>query len=1100
MTAIGDTEGQRQAAMAAVRQGEMSADARVLDPVVQPQCSLAVQLRRVSGSVVGRPVELSTIQRELENARAGLSAVCLEGEPGIGKTRLLIAAAEIAATNGFTVVAVTADEEIRGPFLLARSIFASPELREATEGTSPALAVQRANDVVSGRTEAGLETLAPEVRLLRAYDLAAVALAAVAAHRPLALLLDDIQWADDDSLVMLRYLVRTAPTSALFLLLAIRPEEIAQVTEAVNLLADMERMGVVRRLRLARFTQPETSALLRRVLGGSIDPASSAAMHAQSEGVPFIVEELARTYRESGMVQQVNEVWALARNAERLVPSAVRTLIQRRAARLPEETRAAIADAALLGRSFSLRDLQAVRIQLGGDAAEPAELADALAPATEAGLLLEHAAGAPADYTFTHEQVRDFAAAHLSRSRRRQIHAAIVDMLAGDGNPSPGSLSLLTQHAVGAGDTRRAAEFSIGAARAALGANAPEEVLRVVELALPAVSSPQERRALLTVRDDAYAMARRPVDRLEGLAELAALAEASSDTQFALEVMLRRSAALRLAREDDAAAEVARRVRALAADGRDRAAEVAACLELGQAVMHAPLGESYNATGLEVDLDAAEEAFLRARDLAAELGDEASEAAATRELGVIAVSRVRAWFVEQVQAGRGAEFARRIAGGETVKELLSTFPIAPLVAQADALYTHAMDIFERLGDRRGVMSTVIAMAFINYAPAIHLTSSGRHIEEIRRVMGRMTAMVTESERAHADLQMLFGVQVYALAKVVPDLALARGEEAYRSARVVGDRAIEFLAAGGMVLAHLDLGDLEDAERWLDRASAAASGAPTSARARQLETWRGIFRAAAGDAGGMRTHLERAVQMAADQGHSAARCEGLARLAVEAARLGERNGDGGLLEVAERAAIEAKDLLPLLTGHPPWGAQADAAISLVALARGDVERAVASATGAMQALEESLHEDLNLDVMLPAARAILAGGQPEAQSRIRDWLQSQLSGIAQRTLDEDVRVRWLRGPLGRELTRLGGPIEDIETEPSTEGRSPTVSAIADGDAQVLRLLMGGNTNREIAEALGTTEDKVIRRLAETFARIGASSRAEATSFAFRGNLV
>jgi DNA-binding NarL/FixJ family response regulator len=1099
MIGVTDAGAHRQGLTTGPGDAAAPADGQVLDPVVQPQCSLAVQLRRVSGSVVGRTVELSAMGAELENARSRLSAVCLEGEPGIGKTRLLIATSEMAATMGFTVVAVTADEEIRGPFLLARSILASADLREATAGTSVEPALRRADDAVSGRAEAGLGSLAPEARLLRAYDQSAVALAAAAGQRPLALLVDDIQWADDDSLRMLRYVVRTLPASPIFLLVAIRPEEIAQVTEAVNFLADMERMGVVRRLRLARFTQLETGALLRQVLGGSMDPASAATMHAQAEGVPFIVEEVARAYRESGLVQQVSEVWTLVRNADRLVPSAVRTLIQRRAARLPDETRDVMADAALLGRSFSLRDLHAIRARLGEEGREPSELADALASASEAGLLLEHGEPGPADYTFTHEQVRDFAAARLSHARRRRIHAAIVDLLAGDGSPDPASLSLLAQHALGAGDTRRAAGFSIGAATAALDANAPEEALRVVEQALPAVSSPQERRALLTARDDAYAMARRPVERLEGLAELAALAEAMRDSHLELEVMLRRSAALRLAHEDDAAVELARRVGALAASREDRPAELAAWLELGQAIMHSPVGESYTVSAIEVDFDAAEEAFRLARGLAAELGDEPNEAAATRELGVITVSRVRAWFVEQLQAGRGAEFARRIASGETVKEVLATIAVAPLLGEADVLFTRALEIYERLGDRRGVMSTVIAMAFINHGAVIHLASSARHIEEIRRVTQRMSAMVTESERARADLQMLYGVQVYALAKVVPDLALARGEDAYRSARVLGDRSIELLAAGGMVLAHVQLGELDEAERWLDRASAAASSAPTPVRARQVETWRGIFRSAAGDFRGMRTHLESAVQMAADQGRAAARCEALARLALESARCGVLGRDEELLHRAERAALEAKDILPILSGHAPWGAQADAAISQVALARGDIERAVAAASTALQALEDALHEDMNLDVLLPAAAAILAGGPPKAQAEIREWLQIQSAGIAQRTLDEDIRVRWLRGPVGRELARLAGPIEGLKTKPS-QAKDAQLSGLVEGDADLLRLLMGGETNREIADGLGISEEAVARRLGEVFVRIGASSRAEATSFAFRGNLL
>src|SRR5687768_52302 len=86
---------------------------------------------RTGRAVVGRPAELAAIEEGIAGAEGGrLAAVTVEGEPGIGKTRLLLAAREIAASRGFLTVAVGADEELRGPFLLARSILGAPEVTE----------------------------------------------------------------------------------------------------------------------------------------------------------------------------------------------------------------------------------------------------------------------------------------------------------------------------------------------------------------------------------------------------------------------------------------------------------------------------------------------------------------------------------------------------------------------------------------------------------------------------------------------------------------------------------------------------------------------------------------------------------------------------------------------------------------------------------------------------------------------------------------------------------------------------------------------------------------------------------------------------------
>jgi DNA-binding NarL/FixJ family response regulator/tetratricopeptide (TPR) repeat protein len=834
--------------------------------------------------------------------------------------------------------------------------------------------------------------------------------------------------------------------------------------------------------------------------------------------VPFIVEELARTHREAGTLQQIDGEWRLGRNAARLVPSAVRTLIDRRAARLPSRTRATLGDAAILGRSFSLRDLRAIRARIGeGDVAgaasaagavEPATpsdgtdpLADDLGPAVRAGLLLPQAQGEPADYTFTHEQVRQIAANQLSAARRRQVHAAIVDLLTEGGDPAPAGLPMLAQHALAAGDTARAARFSIDAAGAALASNAPEEALRLVEQALPVVSSPADRRVLLATRDDAYAALRKTGERLDGLTELAALAEAMRDPAIELDVQLRRASALRMSHDEDAAAELARRVRTRAAERGDAALELRATIELGQALLRSPLGESFGGSASEIDLDGADEAYRRAVVLAEQLHDDHSLAAALREIGTIVFGKGRGWFSALVRSGQANELLAAAASGASVEEMILASPVGPLFIESTQVLDRALGIFERLGDRTGVMSTVIAMAYAQYGTVMHFTSSARHLEEIRRVMSRLSELVTESERSRLDLQMLFGVHVYSRAKVVPDLTLSRGEDAYKAAKLQGERSIEFLAAGGVAMALLELGDVAGAERWIGLAGATASMAPSRTRARQLETWRGMARAGAGDVEGMRRHLENAVTMATEGGGASARCETLARLAIEGARLVTESAKDGapdavLVELVERSAAQVKELLPLLPGHAPWGAQADAALAAAALVRGDIPTAVMAGGAAFQALQAGLHEDVSLEIVLPAARAVLAGGPPEMQGFVRGFLQQTLSRIAQGTADETVRVAWLTGPLGRELVELAGPAA-TPAAAAPGAAAPGQPSLDDTERRLLQLLTEGRTNAEIATDLDLVEDDVVKRLARLFARLGTSTRAEATSLAFRG---
>ena len=118
-----------------------------------------------------------------------------------------------------------------------------------------------------------------------------------------------------------------------------------------------------------------------------------------------------------------------------------------------------------------------------------------------------------------------------------------------------------------------------------------------------------------------------------------------------------------MSHDEDAAAELARRVRARAAERGDAATELRATLELGQALLRSPLGESFGGAAIEIDLDGAEEAYRRAIELAEQLGDDRSLAAALREIGMIDFARGRAWFAAEVLAGRGNELLAVLATG-----------------------------------------------------------------------------------------------------------------------------------------------------------------------------------------------------------------------------------------------------------------------------------------------------------------------------------------------------------------------------------------------------------------------------------------------------
>ena len=227
-----------------------------------------------------------------------------------------------------------------------------------------------------------------------------------------------------------------------------------------------------------------------------------------------------------------------------------------------------------------------------------------------------------------------------------------------------------------------------------------------------------------------------------------------------------------------------------------------------------------------------------------------------------------------------------LASGGDIETMILAIPIGPLLTESTEVLDRALGIFERLGDRTGVMSTVIAMAYARYGTVMHLTSSVAPSRgDPPRHVSRLSELVTESERARLDLQMLFGVHVYSRAKVVPDLGAVARRGCLSGGEAPG-------RPDDRVPCRRRRGDEPARARRRRRGRAVArpgrhrrvDGPVADARSIQLETWRGH-----GPSGRRATWTACAATSSGRRdrdrgGRASARCEALARLAIEAARL------------------------------------------------------------------------------------------------------------------------------------------------------------------------------------------------------------------------
>jgi class 3 adenylate cyclase/DNA-binding CsgD family transcriptional regulator len=1045
-------------------------------------------VRPAASPIVGRTIERAAVDQDLEACVKGtIRVLALEGEPGIGKTRLMESAIEAATNKGFGAVMVGGDEELRGPFFLLRTLLGSASVEALADKAKAREALERARKTLWGGRENDTG-LSPAEQTLRVYDVATMAIRQIAEAQPIVLLFDDLQWGDEDSIKLIRYLVRTSVQSPVLIMLAQRPDPGTAPSAATMLVADLDRMRLVRRMKLERLTRTETGELLENLLGHPVSAECAATLHARGEGVPFFIVEFAQTFREAGMFQLVGGRMEVSAAARATVAPSVQILIERRLGQLPTGSREALSDAAVIGRRFRLADLVEVRGAADPGGREPASvIEDQLAPALEANLLARLPEGASYDYGFTHDEVRAVLQSQGNKQRHRAIHGGLVKLMSSE-KYDDACLATIAFHALEAGDQESGVRYSIRAAKNALETFAPEEALRSVDAARRASASPEDRSALLCLRDDALDALGLSEERLATLSEMAAFASALGDEGLDLEVTLRRASATRQTGDAPRAGEIAREAIVKAELRGDERALLRAYVELGQACLGEQIGESYSPpAGDGVDIDGAEDAYERAWQLAKKLDDLPYMAAIRREQGVVELGKLRRWMQQQVDAFP-----------DMLKDPTLDPHAIPEIAEGferfRALAGEAVEMFEKLGDQRGVMSSLIAFAYANIIEDTTHGHAGR-VEQIRRLRRNLKRLTSESERAESEAQMLYSIHVYARGHGPADLELSRGIETYEAARAIGMSKLEFLAAGGVALAYAGIGDIPEAETWLDKTGAAALASAGVLPERQLETWRGQVRAAAGDHAGMRRHLERALVLASERGSPAGRCELLAMLAMKSARFGSDLADTELLARAEGWAAEAIKLAHALPeSEAPWLGQSEAALGVVARARGDAEGAF---THGMASIAELRRTRGMFTFLYPEWRALAAraldGVEDPLVAEFRMAARIDLMMATHETADDTIRGKWLQTPAIHELGELVGIAEPVRTE---ESGATVPAGISERGLEILRRVMSGQTNKEIAAGIDLTEPDVAEELRLVYETLGVTTKAQMSVAALR----
>ena len=387
-------------------------------------------------ALLERDSELAELGEVLEEARAGRGGLVLvEGPPGIGKTRLLDVVRSGAAEQGMTVLSARASELDRDfPFGVVRQLFepflsaAGAVRRKRFLHGAASLAVPLVSaGSVAAEDDAARVDAAP-ARFHALYWLTAN----LAEEAPVALVIDDVQWADAASLRFLGFLLPRLEELPVLLALASRPSEPGIDRRPIDALAT-DALALV--LRPAPLTDRAVATLVETDLGGRPDEQFTVACHQATGGNPFLIRELLRELAAEGLTPTADQV----AHVSQLAPPTVARAVLLRLARLGDEASALARAVAVLGDDVQLRRASAL-------AELPDERANELASALgHAGIL-----AAKRPLAFEHPVLRAVVYADIDPAKRAAAHRRAAALLADEGaGPDAIAVHLLASEPAG---------------------------------------------------------------------------------------------------------------------------------------------------------------------------------------------------------------------------------------------------------------------------------------------------------------------------------------------------------------------------------------------------------------------------------------------------------------------------------------------------------------------------------------------------------------------------------------------------------------------------------------------------------------------------
>jgi DNA-binding SARP family transcriptional activator len=416
--------------------------------------------------LVGRSLETGTMLRIYQNKASKGYLLILQGEPGVGKTRLaedFITFAERQGASILTSRAYPGEKNLAYSLFIDafQSIVLDDEVQSRLEKLHPEflheasrLIPQMANLLELPLPDPWSETPLAQARFFEAIR--QVIFSLLAGSPPGILFLDDLTWADPASLELLAFLVRRLSDHAVFILVTVNNEPLPESLDQI--IYESQRAGISSTINLNRLIESELTELVRVFTKLSQDQSAQIAqrIYQETEGLPyFIIEYLEWLYQEINNTKDMQDLI----DREWQVPGNVLNLLKTRLSGLNETTWQVLTTASVIGRSFDFETLQAAS---GRSDQETLTSIETLLSKRLIEEIQSTSGNNKTVYDFSHDRLRQFVYQQTNTIRRRLLHRRIAEVMiqqSHSGTFTMSQASVIAYHSLQAGLENQATKY-----------------------------------------------------------------------------------------------------------------------------------------------------------------------------------------------------------------------------------------------------------------------------------------------------------------------------------------------------------------------------------------------------------------------------------------------------------------------------------------------------------------------------------------------------------------------------------------------------------------------------------------------------------------